>query len=170
MEFDYARAMQGTFVTVLRSRRADIRSRWEDLLRAERCTSPLANPDALVHLLDLTLDELLASLTAAETFPRRFRRSTFQCPCGRNPLIAYFNAGRQATREALVLSQASNPVLTPGERDSSFEALEAVFGNIADRELEAFCAVCQHRLPDVAQQGSMSSAPSSRHDASENGA
>ena len=146
--------MQGIFLSAVRTQRSHIRSRWEDLLRAERCTSPLANPDTLVHLLDLTLDELLANLAAAESFPRRHRRTAAECPCGRNPLLIYFGAGRQSTREALVLAQAAMPGLTPHERDTSLEALESAFGQIAEREIEAFCAVCQYRHPDTDGQES----------------
>lgn len=127
--------------------RASIRHRWEDLLRAEPWISPLANPDTLVHLLDVTLDQFLGNLTTADSFPRRPRRSAVDCSCGRNPLFAYFSAGRQATREALVLSQAETPGLTPLERDASLGALEFVFGQIADAEIASFCSLCQYCLP-----------------------
>ena len=129
----------------MRAQRARIRTRWEDLLRAERSTSPLANPDTLVHLLDLTLDELLAAFGASEIRRRPMRHPDATCPCGRNPLLVYFASGRQATREALVLAQAAMPGLAPVDRDSAFAELEAIYSAIARREIESFCAVCQFR-------------------------
>jgi len=92
-----------------------------------------------------TLDELLAAFSASELRRRPARHPDIVCPCGRNPLLVYFNSGRQATREALVLAQAAMPSLAPGERDSSFADLEAIYGHIAHREIASFCAVCQFR-------------------------
>ena len=115
------------------------------MLRAERSNSPLANPDTLVHLLDMTLDELLAAFSASEARRRPARHPDIVCMCGRNPLLVYFASGRQAIREALVLAQAAMPALDPVERDSAFADLEAIYGHIAHREIESFCAVCQFR-------------------------
>ena len=137
--------MQPALVRALRAQRPRIRARWEDLLRAERSTSPLANPDTLVHLLDLTLDELLAAFGASDVRRRSARLPEAACPCGRNPLLVYFASGRQATREALVLAQAAMPALAPTERDSAFAELESIYSHIARREIESFCAVCQFR-------------------------
>ena len=50
--------MQDELMSALLARRSQIRGRWEALLRVERASSPLANPDALVHLLDWTIDEV----------------------------------------------------------------------------------------------------------------
>ena len=68
------------------------------------------------------------------------------CPCGRNPLLAYFAAGEQAMHEALVLTQALSAPLDPIERDASFEKLNLTLQNISRREIAAFCGVCQFRL------------------------
>ena len=138
--------MQELLVGALRSRRSDIRERWETLLRAERANTPLANPDALVHLIDWTLDEIFRVLQNA---PSRRRASppfsSGDCPCGRNPLLIYFVAGEQALQESLVLTQSANKNLDPLARDAGLNELNLVLAQIARREVEAFCAVCQFR-------------------------
>jgi hypothetical protein len=130
----------------LEAHRPCIRSNWENLLRIERINSPLANPDTLVHLLDITLNEVF--LTLRTWSGRRFhtRGGEPECPCGRNPLLAYFSAGRQALREALVLAQVLTPSLTAAQRDEALTCLEQVFGHIAQREIQSFCAICQFRV------------------------
>jgi hypothetical protein len=149
--------MQETLVGALRFRRPKVRAQWEALLRAEPVATPLGNPDALVHLLDWTLDEIFFLLAN----PLSLRRPTgvhapeepTKCPCGRNPLLAYFAAGSQAMREALILAQVATVPLDPLERDSSFHELNLALQHIARREIAAFCGVCQFR-----QQSSCASA------------
>lgn len=141
--------MRENLVNALRVRRPHVRARWEDLLRIERASSPLANPDALVHLLEWTLDEIFLALANPLSVKRGRHEKTdyrHECPCGRNPLLAYFAAGEQALREALVMAQASSPGLEASERDASLEQLDLEFQRIARREIEAFCGVCQYRL------------------------
>ena len=147
--------MQETLVGALRSRRPKIRAHWEALLRAEPVASPLGHPDSLIHLLDWTLDELFYVL--ANPFARR-RTGTVhmfaeppECPCGRNPLLAYFAAGEQAMREALILAQAAAAPLDPLERDASLDELNVVLQHISRREIEAFCGVCQFRSSPCAR-------------------
>ncbi len=131
----------------LAAHRPEVRANWENLLRLERASSPLANPDTLVHLLDTTLDEIFKDLHLWS--PRRHptRAHARSCPCGRNPLLAYFGAGRQALREALIVAQAASPHLTAEQRDTALTCLEQVFSHIERREIESFCAVCQFRIP-----------------------
>ncbi len=142
--------MRENLVNALRVRRPHVRARWEDLLRIERACSPLANPDALVHLLEWTLDEIFLALANPLSVrrSRHIERIDYRhgCPCGRNPLLTYFGAGEQALREALVMAQASSPGLEASERDASLEQLDLEFQRIARREIEAFCGVCQYRL------------------------
>lgn len=134
----------------LRFQTPQIRARWEALLRAEPINTPLAYPDALAHLIDWTIEEIFSGLSALAT-RRRFSRRPFtleaqpHCPCGRNPLLNYFHAGEQAMREALVLVQVATPDLDPIERDASLSELDLVFRQIARREIEAFCGICQYR-------------------------
>ena len=92
--------------------RPGIRASWETLLRLERPSSPLANPDALVHLLDKTLEEIFTGLLLGS--PRIHPRPYVpHCPCGMNPWLAYLGAGRQALRQALVEVPATLPGLAP---------------------------------------------------------
>lgn len=142
--------MQEVLVNALRARRPKIRAQWEALLRAEPIATPLGHPDALVHLLDWTLDEIFAVLSnplaqyhaaGAHSTPN----NRVECPCGRNPLLAYFAAGEQAMCEALVLAQVASVPLDPLERDASFEDLNLVLQQISRREIAAFCGVCQFR-------------------------
>src|SRR3954462_4663597 len=103
--------MQEELVRALRDRRAETRARWEALLRIEKVNTPLANPDALVFMIDWTLDEVFGALLrplSSRRRPAKFEnhRPRPECPCGRNPLLAYFAAGEQALEEALILEQA----------------------------------------------------------------
>lgn len=143
------RPMQDDFIRALRGRRAEIRTRWEALLRIERVNTPLANPDALVFMIDWTCDEIFAALRHAQAHKRQAHaaeaRTRGECPCGRNPLLIYFAAGEQAMEEALILEQASRPGLEPAERDAEFDELQLTLREIGRREIESFCAVCQYR-------------------------
>jgi hypothetical protein len=145
--------MQESLVRSLRSRLPDIRAQWEALLHAEPVKTPLAYPDSLIHLLDWTLEEIFQGLATLPVRRGATRKASspnerHPCPCGRNPLLAYFAAGEQAVREALVLAQVATPALDPIERDMALIELDLVFRHIARREIESFCGVCQHRETD----------------------
>ena len=121
-----------------------IRANWEALLRLERPSSPLANPDLLVHLLDQSLDEIFRDFQLWS--PRAHPRSYVPlCPCGMNPWLAYLRAGRQALRQALIEAQSALAGQTQEARTEALAALEQVLDHIARREIEAFCSVCQSR-------------------------
>ena len=142
--------MQEGLVATLRARRPTIRAHWEALLRAEPVATPLGHPDSLVHLLDWTLDEIFTALTNPLARHRQggahgATDERPECPCGRNPLLAYFAAGEQAMHEALILAQIAAAPLDPLERDASFNELNSALKHIAHREIAAFCGVCQFR-------------------------
>ena len=142
--------MQASLLRELHARRFSIHARWEDLLRAEPVTTPLGLPDTLVHLIEATLDDIFAafdhqSKRAWTNSSRAVANGRPVCPCGRNPLLAYFTAAEQALREGLILAQAACAPLDHHERDGSLEELDAVFEQIAQREIEAFCGLCQFR-------------------------
>ncbi len=143
-------SMQENLVSALRAQRPQVRAHWEALLRVEPVGSPLGHPDALVHLIDWTLDEIFTTI-ANPLARHRSGHNRFgedqppHCPCGRNPLLAYFAACEQALHEALVLAQVATPSLDPLERDASFQELNMVLQLISRREIEAFCGVCQFR-------------------------
>jgi hypothetical protein len=148
--------MRTQLVDTLRSRRVDIRARWADLLRADRASSPLAHPESLVHLIEWTLEEIERALLNPGQRHRIGRGSRSDCrhacDCQRNPLLGYFGAGAQAVREALVLAQAATPHLAAGERDAALEELNIVLHVVAQREIEAFCGLCQYREARVPGQ------------------
>jgi hypothetical protein len=142
--------MQEDFLRALEARRNEIHSRWEALLRIERVNTPLANPAALVFMLDWSLDQVFAQLGRMRARRRTVRHSAtavhrFHCPCGRNPYLAYFEAGNQALVEALVLAQAARPGLDSDERDLALADLKVCMHDISQREIESFCSVCQFR-------------------------
>lgn len=119
-------------------------------MRAEPVATPLGLPDALVHLIDTTLEEILGTLERAQRRQRTNEKHAQTqerqlCRCGRNPLLAYFAAAAQAMREGVILAQAASAPLDPVERDASLEELNAVLRQISGREIEAFCGVCQFR-------------------------
>jgi hypothetical protein len=142
-------SMHPSLVTALRARSPHMRRHWETLLRAEPVATPLGNPDAMVHLIDSTLEEILATLEnpAQQCVEPDSERSSspFECFCRRNPLIAYFAAGNQALCEGLVLTQVACASLEPIERDASFEELNRLLQQTGKREIEAFCGLCQLR-------------------------
>lgn len=131
----------------LKTTSAEIRFRWEALLRAQRVTGPLANPDALVHLIPDTMPQVFAFLAnggrSKVTFMEAMADRLPCCDCGNNPYLAYFVAGEQAVVEAVVLAQAKLP---PGQRTEGdvAEAIRAV-RTLARTEIDTFCGVCAHR-------------------------
>lgn len=136
--------MQTSLLAKLQARRFSIRARWEALLRAEPVNTPLGLPDALVHLIARTLDEIFATLGQPHADGFAVARAPV-CPCGRNPLLVYYATAEQALHEGLILAQAASAPLDPVVRDASLEELNAVLQHIARREIEAFCGVCQFR-------------------------
>lgn len=132
--------MQEEIIRALEQRRAPIRIRWEALLRIEKVTTPLANPDTLVFGLDQSLDEIFA----------RLRQPALPASCAKpihadetNPWYAYFRAGEQALLETLVLTQAEMPALDPAARDSDFSELKQVIHYLTQREVAAWIAICK---------------------------
>ncbi len=140
--------MQAELLITLANRHCDIRDRWEALLRADKACSPLASPEALVHLIDWTLSELQRTLRGLPMRRRPLRplgRGELDCPCGHNPLLVYFAAGEQALQESLVLAQSARAELSALERDTELAELNLALRHIARREIGAFCALCQLR-------------------------
>lgn len=143
----YWAPMQEAFIHTLRTQRAQIRTRWEALLRIEKVNTPLANPDTLVFLFNQTLDEVFTTLGN----PHRRRPDTpVECTSGKNPLLAYFHAGEQALLEALVLAQAGSHQLDPRERDKDVAELKQVLHAIARREIGTLDGLFQQYRPNTA--------------------
>jgi hypothetical protein len=138
--------MEKNLVQILKGRRAAIRRRWEVLLRAAKASDPLANPDALVHLMDWTIDQVLHALRQEPA--RRLKRvpgysaAQAACHCGHNPLLAYFLAGEQALIEAVAENWKQHSAVPP---ENAVAEVYLAFHGVAGRELGSFCAFCQHR-------------------------
>ena len=132
--------MQGKIIKALQERRAQIRARWEALLRIEKVTTPLANPDTLVFGLDHSLDEIFAALRQPPSSSAEAAQTKAEGP---SPWRAYFRAGEQALLESLVLLQAEMQSLDPAARDTSFGNLKTVINNLTQREIGAWAGICQ---------------------------
>lgn len=127
---------------MLRARRPEIRSRWLELLFVEPVNTPLANPRALFFLLDETLETIFATLRRGPGSRHAIPQS--ECPCGRNPYLSYFRAGRQALFEALILYQVAAPKLVPAERDAAVGSLDLAFRQVAADVIDGFGSLCRH--------------------------
>jgi hypothetical protein len=136
--------MEESLVQPLQARRAEIRSRWSDLLHVERALSPLAHPDTLAFLLDETLENIFTGLSSAvgqknpaPAWPR--------CACGLNPYLRFYVAGELALLEALVIVQAEIHMRDANARDRAVLELYAVVRRFACDDVELFCSLCQLR-------------------------
>ena len=133
--------MHKEIIEALQQRRAQIRARWEALLRIEKVTTPLANPDTLVFALDQSLDEIFSTLD--QSLPHLPGTSSIPSDSP-SPWRAYFQAGEQALLESLVLLQAEMKSLDPVARDTSFGNLKQVINNLTQREIEPWDAIHRH--------------------------
>lgn len=137
--------MDTALLREFRARHLSIRTRWVDLLRAEPVSTPLALPDALVHLMDTTLETIFAGLARSVAKQSQSSRLAV-CTCGRNPYLTYFAAAEQALHEGLIFAQVACLVEST-ERDASLAELRTVLTLTSQQEIESFCSVCQFRNP-----------------------
>ena len=142
------RIMTPDLLQCLRARGAAIRHRWETLLRIEPVSSPLANPDALVHLIPASLDQIFQMLAVRRSHAvpslatvRAYRLPP--CDCGNNPYLAYFVAGEQALVETIVLLQSEMQLRQSKESDVA--EIVRVVRQLTRDEIDAFCGICNHR-------------------------
>ncbi len=149
--------MHRSFVAEFLARRAPIKQAWERRLRHEPVTSPLANPDTLVLLMDRTLDELAAALTlrcrenAGESVSSN-RAPRAGCLCGLNPLLAYFRVGASVLPAVMCGAANRCPELSATEFASCIQVLQTELNLLAQGEIRSFCAMCQ---TDIARGGRM---------------
>jgi len=127
--------------TLLKSQRLTLKAEWRRRLCAEPVSTPLANPDVLVHLMDETLDQL-AQLVQTQPAARwcTMHKVHLQplrtfCPCGLNPLLNYFSTGGAAL--AMILSGAA------GMSEREKPRLGAAWDFIAQQEIQALCGMCR---------------------------
>jgi hypothetical protein len=126
-----------------RACRPDLRVRWEQHLRSLPPSTAMATPDALVHLMDWTLQRVEAELCAPHGSRNPHRDPI--CPCGLNPLTTYFITAENATVETLFADTAGWVALPPSEREDVLRRLRIAIQRVALREVEAFCAMCKQR-------------------------
>jgi hypothetical protein len=142
--------MHSSFVAELAARRHAIKHAWERKLRAEPITSPLANPDTLVLLMDRTLDDLQLSLGAAASGQTpsggQARGARTGCLCGLNPLLAYFRVGASVIATTLSVGPQRPSEFDAVAYHSCIHEMLAEFQAIAHREIRTFCAMCQTEL------------------------
>lgn len=150
--FAIIRIMHESTLSALDSMRPNLRKRWEALLRAEPVTSPLANPDSLVYLMDWTLDRVFNAIRSTSHRKRsRHRRPESEarpaegCECGMNPLLAYFATAERTLLECVFLADSPLPAMTTGEREACAAEIQLSLNAVARQEIDTFCAVCQRR-------------------------
>lgn len=138
--------MPPQLVVSLQAHRADLRARWEAKLRALPPCSALAAPDALVHLMDWTLDRVFAEIAHPPAHHQRQSSVEADCPCGLNPLLAYFVTAEDALLELFFLGGRNSLGIADNELETAIGLARDALHRVARQELEAFCAVCRHRL------------------------
>lgn len=126
----------------IRRSSASIRSRWADLLRLQPVTSPLGAPEVMTMLVPEAIADLVRALDAGErVWAARGRRGRPPVDCGHNPYRTFFDAGRQAMAEAVVLAETACHVDRPDETAMA-EVMETMRVQ-AESEMNAFCSVCR---------------------------
>ena len=127
-------------IGLLEGLRPLIKQRWEALLRAEPVVSPLSSPDALVYMMDETLDQVAAAMRTRSVRAWLRRNPALiaplrdRCVCGLNPLLAYYITGRVA------LCAVAEEKLGP-----AFTEVILFYHSIAQKDIEALCGVCCHQ-------------------------
>lgn len=136
--------MPDCFLHALQTHRSALRTRWARLLRAEPAPSPLGNPEALLHLMDWTLDRVERELgRPGRRLPALQRRPGDACRCGSNPLRCYFETGEYALFEILLIDAEEIAALNPSLKEIGLRRLQAAFRQVARTEIESLCAVCR---------------------------
>jgi hypothetical protein len=143
-------SMLPAFAEELRARRPWIKDAWERRLRRESVTSPLANPDTLVMMMERTLDELFDAVEKAaeaghECKPRATRDKT-GCLCGLNPLLAYFRTLAATLCSIGTTDGRPFPCSDPAAAARCIDFTIETLREIARRDIASFCAVCQSEL------------------------
>jgi hypothetical protein len=142
--------MKQGYLEALDGHRAEIKRKWEILLRAAPATTPLGNPDTLVYLIDESLQQLFSLFHSKSTHqwlsrhPPATHLIGMSCHCRLNPLINYFIAGQAALAFAAQSVPGSQHHLDDLEATACVDELLLTFRFLAHREIHAFCEVCQY--------------------------
>jgi hypothetical protein len=138
------------YLEALDGHRAEIRRKWEILLRAAPATTPLGNPDTLVYLMDESIQQLFSLFHRKSTqqwpsrHPPAARIIGTSCHCRLNPLINYFIAGQAALAFVAQAVPYSQHHLDDAAATLCVDELLLTFRLFARREIQAFCEVCQY--------------------------
>jgi hypothetical protein len=138
------------YLEALDGHRAEIKRKWEVLLRAAPATTPLGNPDTLVYLMDESLQQLFSLFRSKSTrqwlsqHPPAARLIGTNCHCRLNPLINYFIAGQAALAFVAQTVPRSQHHLDDVDATNCVDELLLTFRFVAHREIHAFCEVCQY--------------------------
>ena len=142
--------MKQGYLEALDGHRAEIKRKWEMLLRAAPTTTPLGNPDTLVFLMDESLQQLFSLFRSRSSHewlsrhPPATRTTGPNCHCRLNPLINYFIAGEAALAFAAQTVPRSQHHLDDLAATACIDELLLTFRFLAHREIHAFCEVCQY--------------------------
>jgi len=141
--------MKKGFMEAIEGRRGEIKRKWELLLRAAPATTPLGNPDALVYLMDESLDQLFTLFHGRTSHPCSRAHLAAKglgtdCHCRLNPLINYFISGQTALGFAAQEIPRSELRLDDVTTTACIDELIVVFRLLAHREIRAFCEICQY--------------------------
>jgi len=138
--FSYIIPVHSRLAVLIHAQRTLLKVEWRRRLRIEPTSTPLANPDALVYLMDETLTQL-ESLVRDRPAPRwlRLRKTHLGplrslCPCGLNPLLAYFSSGAETLNAVLSV----DGYLTREEVSTLCQGWHF----LAQSEIEALCEGC----------------------------
>lgn len=124
-------------LNALRVRRPLIHQGWATRLRAVPCSSALAHPDSLVHLMNRTLDQIFKEIAAPSARRRPPPHPQGLCRCGCNPLLDYFSTAALTFQHTVALCADEFPI-TAQEVDQ----VERAVTRVACREISTFCTLC----------------------------
>jgi hypothetical protein len=133
--FAYGDAVRQRILCLLSDRRPDLKFKWAERLRARPVLTAMAEPAILGHLMDETMDRLVAQLTRQPPGKStRVRSFEDRCRCGLNPLLAYFGAGEETFLDLL----AEEAVIEAPLRTFFLGQWRL----LAQREVDALCGCC----------------------------
>ena len=144
--------MQESIVSSLLGARQNLRTIWEKQLWSEPIRSPIANPDALIYLMEWTLNEFFARLRNETNLPVALTETVSPsidiealCSCGGNPFLSYFGSAHKAVISWTESTRSPLAGLSDEERGRCVRELLWGLETVARREIESFCSVCRYQ-------------------------